>query len=553
MADLIYNPDRQLFYWLGEFETRDVPERFGFKWMDGFHIWATQDAYKALAMAFSGKVKVDQTARMALSLLARRVMASRATQPAGSPPPAPDGLQYFPYQAAGIEYAKDLPFAYIADEPGLGKTIQAIGIANAKGYRRLLVACPALLRLNWQKEIRKWHMGGAPVEVILSGADLHLAYRTGVSVVASYELLSKLDSELFQLLGLHWDLFIADESHYLKNEDTGRSRVILGAAATRGKKGKPGKEAQYGFMHLAKQAVFLSGTPIENGPKEFHAQLFKACPHAIGNMNYWQYANTFCHVEQVVIGSGQKVVNGKKQRYLKKRRQVSGAKNMSELSVRLRSTVMVRRLKEQVLKDLPEKRYHMAVFPQSSTTSKVIRKEEPFDVHEILAAGGELNSPALPQIRKEMGIAKAPAVVEYLHNLLSSEDKVVVGVYHRDVVEILMDRLAPYYPALITGDTLPRAKEEAVERFQNDPSCRLFIGQIKAAGVGITLTKACNVVLAEPSWVPGVNSQFVDRCHRIGQTRGVLVHMLVVEGSLDARILSSAAHKQSSALDPILN
>jgi len=150
---------------------------------------------------------------------------------------------------------------------------------------------------------------------------------------------------------------------------------------------------------------------------------------------------------------------------------------------------------------------------------------------------------ALPEIRREMGVAKAPLVAEYITDLMEGGlSKLVVFGKHLEVIGILERRLARYNPAVIVGATAPRRRQEIVDRFQEDPGTRVFIGN-EAAEEGWTLTAAADVVLAEPSWVPGKNEQRVDRLHRIGQLKGVVVHIPVVEESLDAQVLGSAAYK----------
>jgi len=104
--------------------------------------------------------------------------------------------------------------------------------------------------------------------------------------------------------------------------------------------------------------------------------------------------------------------------------------------------------------------------------------------------------------------------------------------------------MAGYGSVIITGKTSAAQRQNAIDRFMNDSSVRVFAGNLIAGGVGITLTSACEVAIAEPSWVPGENEQAVDRLHRIGQERKVTVHTLVVEGSLDAKILGAAAGKR---------
>jgi SWI/SNF-related matrix-associated actin-dependent regulator 1 of chromatin subfamily A len=224
-----------------------------------------------------------------------------------------------------------------------------------------------------------------------------------------------------------------------------------------------------------------------------------------------------------------------------------GAKNKKELFARLRgSGFMLRRLKKDVLKDLPPKRYKMVVFPKNSTTTKIIDKESAFNFQEIITHGAPVGT-VLPELRREMGIAKIDDAARYIIDLLEGGvKKIGVFAHHRDVCHGLELKLKAYNPVKYIGGLSDRMKMVAESAFQNEPACRVFIGN-EAAEEGITLTAAHNVVDVEPEWVPGKSDQRYDRFHRITQTESVMVHILVVEGSLDAKILGSAANKKKDS------
>jgi SWI/SNF-related matrix-associated actin-dependent regulator 1 of chromatin subfamily A len=127
---------------------------------------------------------------------------------------------------------------------------------------------------------------------------------------------------------------------------------------------------------------------------------------------------------------------------------------------------------------------------------------------------------------------------------LEEVDKVVVFAYHKDVIEGLKNGLESHSPVTISGDTASSKRQEVVDRFQTDPKTRVFIGQITAAGTGITLTAASTVVFVETSWVPGEIAQAEDRCHRIGQKDSVLVQFLVFAGTLEEHQLRAVVDKK---------
>ena len=505
---LTYQSEQKIFVWQGSFEDRERPRAAGFEWSPAGKCWYTASPY----IAYLLKDEADPGAIDRLSRVAANVTASQDTDPVLEMQ-APRGLKYFPFQAAGIEHMVDRLRAgnravLCADEQGLGKTMSAIGVANEMGYKKLLVICPASLRLNWKREIELWHVHNLGVDPVLNGKE-RPCYAG--SVVTSYNLAGGLED-------YRPDFIIVDETHYIKNAGTQRTKLVLG----------DGK----GWRGLVDKAptIFLTGTPIPNGkPVELWPLLFRCSPKTINYMKYWPFARRFCNMIDDGIGG-----------YI-----ILGAKRKEELYTRLRgSGFMTRRLKKNVLKDLPPKRYKMVVFPANGETRRVLKKEENFNAQEIIKHGVPVGT-ALPEIRREMGVAKIPQSLEYIQDLLEGgADKVVVFAHHLEPVGLLEAGLSVYNPVVITGSTNPRKKQANVDKFQEDPTVRVFIGN-EAAEEGITLTAAHDVVLVEPEWVPGKNEQRVDRLHRIGQNESVMVHILVVERSLDAKILGSAAHKQT--------
>ena len=394
----------------------------------------------------------------------------------------------------------------LSDSPGIGKTAQSLVVAKELGFERLLIVCPASLRLNWLREVNTWH--GGPAMPMLDGKT---SVPSGGSVITSYNLVEK-------AVGRSYDFLIVDEIHNIKSDEAARTKAILGDA-TRGWRG----------LVDTLPTLFLSGTPIPNGrPSELWPILYRCATDAIGYLKYSAFCNRFCVMAPDGRGGFM----------------VRGAKRQDELYARLRgSGFMTRRLKADVLHELPPKRYKMVVFPADGAMRKILNKESAFSAAEILAHGVPVGSP-LPEIRREMGLAKVPAAVEYIKDLLAAEDKVVVFAHHVEVVGLLVEALGDYGARAITGATLPATRQAAVDAFQGDAECRALVCNIVAGGTGTTLTAGHDVVFVEASWVPGENEQAEDREHRIGQKFAVIVHQLVVEGSLDAKILGSAAHKR---------
>ncbi len=444
--------------------------------------------------------------------------------------PCPDGLDYLPYQKAGIQYALGRSSTMIADEMGLGKTIQGIGFANAAESKTVLIVCPASLRLNWLREWEKWDTLGRKAEVVENGKQEFP--RTPV-VVINYDLLTKFK----EVLDINWDLLILDEAHYLKNPKAARTKSVFGYYDKSTKKSVSGIKAA--------RRLVLTGTPILNRPIEAHTILKSINPEMFGN---WKnYVTRYCAATNDRYGWD-----------------VSGASNLGELQERLRATCMVRRLKADVLKELPAKRRQLieiqdkAVVKEQKAWAAYREKVETLTVKAELAkceseeayekAVNELNDAGsaafseMAKIRHETALAKVPHVIEHLETAIEG-GKVICFAHHRDVIAKIKDA----FPGCvsITGDTKMEDRQKAVDIFQNDAECKLFVGNIKAAGVGLTLTASSHVIFAELDWVPGNMTQAEDRAHRIGQTDSVLVQHLVLADSLDATIAKRLIEKQA--------
>lgn len=291
----------------------------------------------------------------------------------------------------------------------------------------------------------------------------------------------------------------------------------------------------------AKRRVFLTGTPVVNRPIELWPLIQSLDPQGLGK-SFWGYASRYCAAHRTRFGLD-----------------TSGASNLDELQMRLRASVMVRRLKKDVLTELPPKVRQVIEIPADGMQHLVDAEASAYSGHkakiDALTARAEqlrASNPAayaaavqelreatsvafeeMARARHDLAVAKIPAVIEHLDSVVEAAGKVVVMCWHHDVVDAIAARYGRDAVA-VTGKVPVEERQAAVERFQTDPTCTVFIGTIKAAGVGLTLTAASTVVFAELWWVPGDISQAEDRCHRIGQRDSVLVQHLVVDGSIDA-------------------
>ena len=516
-----------VYVWKGGFASKHLPKDAGFRWDPANKLWWTKDAEKA--MKLSGYADDRTLARImsAVQRLKEDIAASMATD-ADLDIPSPEGLEYLPYQKGGIAFSQGREGTLIADEMGLGKTIQAIGRINVDpSIKRALIVCPASLKINWKRELDKWLT--RPMTVGIADSK---TWPTGMNVVViNYDILTKCP----QVLAEEWDFVCFDESHYIKNEKAKRTKVATAIKA--------------------RSRMALTGTPILNRPIELFTTLNWLDPSAWGS--FWSFARKYAGAYQDRYGW-----------------HFDGASNLDELQKQLRSTVMVRRLKADVLKELPAKRRQVVELVTNGAAKVVTAERKAWEASEERMADlqtqadlaremgdeaayreavKELSSGRLAafaemsKLRHETALAKVEKCIEFLTDALENGGKIVVFAHHLDVIEALKAGLAAHNPVVVTGSTKVEDRQRAVDAFQNDPSVKLFLGNIKAAGVGLTLTASSHVVFVELDWTPGWVSQAEDRCHRIGQTDSVLVQHLVLDGSLDAYLAKTLIKKQEVA------
>jgi SWI/SNF-related matrix-associated actin-dependent regulator 1 of chromatin subfamily A len=499
-----------LFWVQAEYQERMEPLKAGFKWHRGRRLFYSPLPYHAAKLMDHA---VDQETRDRIRAGFEMVEASQAATSDASIP-CPPGLKYFPFQVAGVQFMqKALAFqggVLNADEMGIGKTIQTIGVINAGDYKKILVLCPAIAKLTWLREMEKWL-----VDYYTIGVAQGSKWPTETAVViANYDIIAR-NKEAIK--ATPWDLLVADECHYLKNPQALRSRTVLGDSDEQGIQ--------------ARHKIFLTGTPILSRPMDIWPALNYLTPGMFGSR----------------VKFGLRYCNGYRDGMAW---DFSGASNTDELQYRLRSNVMIRRLKKDVLKELPPKIRQIVEIPAAGNAwmQKALRREMAKvqnyrqQVRGLAHFNEAMAMSDLAQARHETALAKAPAVVEHLQGIVASGQKVICFAWHRDVIETLAKGFTE--PAVVTGATSQTARQEAVRRFQEEESCRVFIGNILAAGTNITLTAASWVVFAELDWVPGNIKQAEDRAHRIGQTSSVYVQHLVLEGSIDAQIARVLLRKQ---------
>ena len=518
----------------GEWQAKEAK----FRWDPTHKTWWTDDLQKALRLReYADQQLQQQLIEMHMEQQKKKERSlelSRASK-ANIDVPVPNGLNYLPYQLAGIQYALERDATLIGDEMGLGKTIQAIGVINAiPKTKSILVICPASLKLNWKREIEKWTV--KPYIVQIAQKDYFPSFDENIIVIVNYDVLKKFESQIKSRI---WDILILDEVHYLKNHKAIRTKQVFG-----GKGIQPIK---------SKRKIYLTGTPMVNRPIELFGILKSIDYNEWGNWKH--FVDRYCDAWH----------NGYAY-------DVSGASNLDELQDRLRSTCMIRRLKEDVLKELPSKVRQVVELPMDGTVdvikiekslnekyqqivdekrilvelAKTSHSREHYDaaVHELTVAT-QIQFTEMSKARKDVALAKIPLVIDQLKDVIDAGQKVVVFAHHHEVIDKIYDALKPGTAVKFDGRTSMSMRDKAVHTFQQNDQIRVFVGGIKAAGVGITLTASSHVIFAELDWVPGVMSQAEDRCHRIGQHNSVLVQHLVIDESIDAIMAHRLVEKQS--------
>ncbi len=460
--------------------------------------------------------------------LASKVEESRAVD-ADIAIPCPDGRDFYGYQKAGIAYALQRRGTLIADEMGVGKTAQAIGVINATpAIRTVLVVCPASLKLNWRNEFRMWGTREMAM-CVMPHTGRHIEGVSGKNAVSvtiiNYDILKKLPEDA------NYDLLILDEAHYAKNPKAQRTKAIQAIA------------------RRCRKVLALTGTPILNKPIELWPLLQMVDPlgwDAAGMVKgkvvgpgegagFFRFAKRYCNAHQEQV-TRNKVV------WI-----FDGSSNLDELNEKLRATCMVRRLKSEVLAFLPPKMRR--IIPIGNGCDDEDDYGDMGDDYETMSERVKsIPFEKMSRVRHEQALKKVEPAIAHVRDAVEASGKVIVFAHHLDVIAQMGEALADLGVVTLVGDTTTESRQAAVERFQSDPSVRVFLGGLKAAGVGLTLTASSHVVFVERDWTPATCTQAEDRAHRIGQTaERLLIDVLVLEGSLDAKMAQFIKEKQDIA------
>lgn len=433
----------------------------------------------------------------------------------------------FPFQIEGADFLSKNPRALLADEQGLGKTVQAIDAADKLGADRILVLCKAVAKINWMREFEKWSVQKSIYQLPRTTDCIvkrHEAHPT--RVIINYDIVHH-PKILGQLIRNRWDVLICDEMQMLKSGVySRRGQAVLDPAR--------------GIYQTAECVWGLSGTPAPSHAGDLYAWLAALRPEIFRQLNiysYEQFLDRFTYYEDTPYGP-----------------RIKGNRDPQILRELIRPTLL-RRRRKNVLPQLPKMLIDtipvegrtlpdlraLESHPDVQAVRSVIAALDPEENPEDFLATAEL---PWPTIRRLIGLAKVQAVAELVaEELDNGVDKIVVMAWHTDVIDALVQLLKPYQAVGLHGKMPGRQKPVVVDRFQNEPNVRVFVGQIQTAGTSITLTAAARLFFAEYSTVPGDNEQALLRILRIGQTRGCRASFVSLHDSLDEVITRIYANR----------
>ena len=423
----------------------------------------------------------------------------------------------YPFQKRGVAFieAKD-GRVLIGDEMGLGKTMQALAwLQLHPEYRPALIVVPASLKLNWAKEAHTWMT--RPRIQILSGTNPSTKLK-GEIIIINYDILHPWMKALTDYQPM---VMITDECHYFKSNKAKRTKAIMKLGGR--------------IPHV----LALSGTPIVNRPIEIYNAVKLIDPTIMPPR--FEFAMKYCAAKNNGFGWD-----------------FSGASDTEELHEKLSNTIMIRRKKVDVLPDLPNKM--RSFIPMELDNEKEYQFAESNFIAFVRGRKGKeaaeraSNAQALAEIEglKQLAVqGKMKQAIGWIQNFLDVGGKLVVFAVHKFVINELMDKFGDI-AVKIDGSVTGINRQKAVNAFQTDPAIRLFVGNVKAAGVGITLTASSNVAFLELPWTPGEVVQAEDRVHRIGQSNNVCIHYLLASGTIEEKVATLIDHKRK-ILDSVLD
>jgi SWI/SNF-related matrix-associated actin-dependent regulator 1 of chromatin subfamily A len=396
----------------------------------------------------------------------------------------------------------------LADDMGLGKTTSTIIAALETGAKKILIICPASLKINWQREIQNY----TERSVFISEGK---KYSTESDfVIVNYDILKNFhdpkEKENSLLLKSQFELVILDEAHMVSNAQAQRTKIINS------------------FVKNIKRVWLLTGTPMTSRPMNYY-NLLNIIESPVAQ-NWMAYAIRYCQGYQFNAGK-RKVWN------------VTGASNLEELKDRT-SKQILRRLKEDVL-DLPDKIITPVYLRLRSKEYENLMGEyyDWYDKNPNESSSLTVQFSKLMKVRKVIANEKISQTIEFAENILDQGKKVIIFTNFTDTLQSIYQHFGKQ-AVYLDGSCSNSVRQQAVDSFQNDEKIKVFVGNLKAAGVGLTLTSAEVVIMNDLSFVPAEHSQAEDRAYRYGQKNNVLVYYPIFENTIEGAIYDILNHKK---------
>jgi SNF2 family DNA or RNA helicase len=406
----------------------------------------------------------------------------------------------------------------LADDMGLGKTTSAIIAALESGAKKVLIICPASLKINWQREIDNYSDRKVLIVEGRKWGSTFDFYIINYDIIKNYHTTEKSeDSEAYQLIVKEgFDLVIIDEAHYVSNPTAQRTKLIND------------------IVNKIPKVWLLTGTPMTSRPINYY-NLLKIVNSPIA-LNWQSFVRRYCAGYQFNVG-GKKIWN------------TSGASNLDELRD-MTKNIILRRMKTDIL-DLPEK----IITPVFLDLKSTFYDEELEDFMRISKDNQKNESITvtlnrLMKIRQVIAYEKVPYTCELIDKFIEQGKKVIVFTNFTMSLDMIHEKYKKNSVTL-DGRMSKDRRQESVDRFQNDDKIKIFISNIKAGGVGITLTAAETVIMNDLSFVPSDHSQAEDRAYRYGQKNSVLVYYPVFENTIE-RIVYNILQKKKGIIDQVM-
>jgi SWI/SNF-related matrix-associated actin-dependent regulator 1 of chromatin subfamily A len=406
------------------------------------------------------------------------------------------------HQKIAIEKLAGSKRFILADDMGLGKTTSTIIAALETGSKKVLIVCPASLKINWQREIENY--SDRPV-FIAEGKKFSSEHDF---VIVNYDILKnfhdsdpkKKDESL--LLQSKFDLVILDEAHMISNVQAQRTKIINS------------------FAKKVERVWLLTGTPMTSRPMNYY-NLLNLIESPVAQ-NWKAYAIRYCQGFQFTAGK-RKVWN------------VMGASNLEELRDRT-SKQILRRLKEDVL-DLPDKIITPVYLRLKSKEYEDLMGEyyDWYDKNPDESSSLTVQFSKLMKVRKVIANEKTKQTIDFAENILEQGKKVIIFTNFTDTLQTIYQHFGKQ-AVYLDGSCSNSMRQQAVDSFQNDDKIKVFVGNLKAAGVGLTLTSAEVVIMNDLSFVPAEHAQAEDRAYRYGQKSNVLVYYPLFENTIEGAI-----------------